>query len=375
MSTPVPALYVRPTYLTYGPEHGDALRKELGDLTKHTLATEVGDVKEMRLDPHGCLPEGYRFTSQGLKQVCELLGPGLFPFIRDLAGVDRAKETPREEYDFETAVRTYNRTLAIRFGTRFEGKQRLLRNLRDKLIEGVLGPRYQLVENSEVLDRAEESASNRPDGLNLQVAVLSGRRMMLRYTAAAKLFVVADSTGAPHAYRDGLHFANSEVGGESTFRAAPVLYHKVDESFALGAFLAGRQAHVGRKLQERMSRAFADAAEAQDGGRLAKRARTLMTLPLGLTGDPEADDARARAIASQLQTKGVPLTSGYKAVLASSAGSGRMPDFPSKGDAKVRTHFELFRSLAAHGRGLHATSQETVEQAAYALLVGQIKLR
>ncbi len=378
---PVPRLFVRPEYSTYSKAEEGRLRDDLDDLTKYTLAQEVGERRELRLDEFGMLPDGYRFTSTGYKQVCNLISPGLFTYTREISGVDRDAESDRDQYDFAEAVRTYNRALSLRFA-RFEGSQRLLRHTKRRLVEGVLGPRYTLVENSEILGHADQAAGSRAGNLKFHEASLYGRRLMLRYVARAKLFSASAETGIHNdKWHDGLHFANSEVGGESTFRAAVLLWRAHCDTFAMGPFLGGRKVHSGRHFQEKLARVFASAAQfEQDAGWLLKRVillRTMAIFPkLGVVADEQTRRNSVRRVVSQLHENGVPITAAERALaiaLHGHAGAG-LDDYATTMDASSRTWLDLFGALTNQGRALYATAGEAVEQAAYALLTGRFQL-
>jgi hypothetical protein len=365
-------LYVRPAYAEFGPGQHAALAAALAALTRHTLVAEVGSSRDLVLDDDGRLPDGYRYTSNGLKQVCALLAPGLFQAVRDLSGIDRAPDGDRDEYDFKAAIGVYNRVVDLRGGPRL-GDSRLLRHAGERLVEGVLGPRYAMVENSDVLDRADEAAAGRDGGPAFRHAVLSGRRLLLRYVAAAPLFVAANGDR----WHDGIHFANSEVGGESTFRAAALLCRGGDDAYALGPFLGGKHVHVGRKLGDKMARAFADAAAAApDAARLAARARALGEASLGID-DAREDRLRDRvaALVSRLRGRGVPITAAERAVaLAARGGRGPEGGPRSRVEPGAWSHYDLFAALTREARTLYATAQESVERAAHDLLTGKFKI-
>lgn len=371
-----PRLYIRPAYRGFGPKEVGKLRDALDEMTRYTLIAEPDTAADLTLDPEGRLPDGYRFTTTGLRQVCTLLGGGLFTYMRDVAGVDRGPDTSRDEYDFSAAIKAYNRTLRLRFDGRFAGAQRLLRHVKDRLVEGVLGPRYVLVENSTILERAGEAAA--AQGLRFRQGVLVGRRLALRYICQDPL--VSESTwndNQPDPLHHGLHFANSEIGGESTFRAAAVLWRGRDDSYAMGPFLAGRRMHVGSKLDEKIGVAFAEAAgSTPDAAWLRRRLAYLKGRPLPLddAGSNHDDRRKAiRALASRLHAHGIPIGIAERAVAtAMAAGTGDMPTY---GARPAPDQLALFGALTAAGRGLHATAQEAVEQAAYGLLAGRIKLK
>lgn len=364
-----PRLYVRPTYREFGKAGESDLRAALDAMVRFTLIEEPASESSIMLDKTGRLPDGYRFTSSGLKQICALLSPGLFNHVRDISGVDRDPTRDREAYDFDAAIKTYNRAVRLRFDSVIAGSQRLLRHVDDKLVEGVIGPRYVPVDNADVLDRAGVAANDA--GLIFRAATLAGRRMLLRYTSK-----ITDVRFENERYHDGLHFANSEIGGESTFRAAPLLWRRSADAYAMAPFLGGRRAHVGRRLIDKLAIVFSKAgALRQDHRWLASRLATLSARPLRVTeGDYVEQEHARRVIAARLHDNGVPQVAAIRAVIAAVVGD--ITQAPVLGASRTPpTELGLFGALTTEAKTLYSTAQEAAERAAYELLAGRLKLK
>ena len=368
-----PELYVPPTVEAFTSHQ--ALRQRLTALSQATVIGDVAGAADLLLDDAGRTRAGFRFTSTGLKQVCTVASPGSFRLVRDISGMLRGPENPREEYNFAYAVKLYNRLVKLRLA-RFVGVQRLLLNVKDRLIEGVLGPRYTLVENITVLDQADEAAAGRPGQLRLREAGLCGRHLRLRYVAAAPLVDVAVDAGVNDSYHDGLFFVNSEIGGESSFRAALLLWRPRDSIYAMGSFLGGRKVHAGRRFHENLTKVFSRAASTlHDADMLRDGFARLLTAKLSLCGGDDDRRRRLRRIVDKLVDVSVPRTLAELAVaLAASVGPVALGAAAAGVAGKAPAVYRLFDALARQGRGLVDNSREAVEQAAYRLLTGQLRV-
>lgn len=371
-----PSLYVQPAYTEFAAHQARDLTAALAASTKATLVAEVGSIAELKLGDDGLLRNGYRFTTNGLKQICTLICPGLYSLLVDVAGLRRDVDSPRDEYSLSVAVALYNRLLGLRSDRFFRG-HRLVRDTKAKLVEGVLGPSYALVENSEVLARAVEAASARPGDLTFKMAVLCERLLMVRFVAAVPIVELDEDD----LFHSGLHVINSEIGGKSTFRAALVLWRAYDDSYAMDAFLGGRRAHTGRRFHERVANTFAMVANArQDAAWLTKQLRALIATQL--IEDKFTDDSIAewsKDVESRLQrAKKIPCRAAQLVTAATfRAGAyglvGRSPT-PSRAALAARTAYDFFAALTHTARILYATSRDYAEQAAFGLLTGKTKL-
>jgi hypothetical protein len=362
-----PALYVRPDYQVFGPKDRGKLLAALEKLTASTLITPPESIAALRLGDDGALKGGYRFTTTGFRQVCNLLSVGLFAYTRDIAGIDRG-EHPQEEFDFAAAAAAYNRALQLRFA-RLED-YRLLRNVTAKQVEGVLGPRYVSVDNAAVLEYADVAAECHPDQPQFFAAALAGRLLWVRYAAPAVYALAPDSPGG---YSIGLHFVNSEIGGESTFRAAPLLCDRHDGAAALAPWLGGRQRHTGVHFHETLARIFAESAcVVPVQGKLQRGLDRLAARSLNLEGlDYEARAERLKHLAAWLRGHQVLGRSADRIVAV--AAQGAVAGMPRPGARAPATHLALFQALTRHGCSLHAGARETVERLAYDFLIGKLK--
>lgn len=367
-----PRLYVRPSHRIFGPGDENALRKELADLERATVVDEIDSITTLQMDETGALSGGYRFTSSALRQVCTLLGRGLYMLTTDIAGLNRDPDQPREEYSFRQAVALYNRLLALRAENRLVGRQRILRNHRDRLVEGTLGPKYTLVANTTIFARLSEIASERTPQCRFHEAVLTGRRLMLRYVDRKPLFEAANAT-----FHGGIHFANSEVGGESAIRAASLLWNATYDCSAMGRYLGGRARHTGRDFARRLAEVFRKASAAeQDPKDLSRRMQLLQKIPLPVTAqDEENRIVQIKNLVLRLAEQQIPQRIGVQVIARAIRRSEPVRGWLPSQSPPSRTAYDLYLALCNEAKTLYATARENTEQVAHALLVGKFKLQ
>jgi hypothetical protein len=224
-----------------------------------------------------------------------------------------------------------------------------------------------LIENSQILERVSTLAVAREPACKFQEAVLTGRRLMLRYVDKTPLFSVDGED-----FYGGLHFANSEVGGESAVRAATVIWSKRTSGYALGRYIGGRMPHVGRDFSRRISRLFNNAASAeQDARYLEKRVRALKLNPLQVTMESEEKrQAQILHLVRILAEHDVPQAIGVKVI--ATALQRRITLDSLRRDQPSATDYDVFSTLTREARPLYATARETVEQAAYKLMIRKL---
>jgi hypothetical protein len=370
-------LYVYPESLAYGAAEEAALAAKLAATDRVTQTPYVGAMSQLQLDHEGRLPGGYRYTLTAFKQVCGLACPGLHQAVVDLSGVRRTSVQPRYDYSFPDAVEVFNKALRIRYAERFDGKVRLIKDVDRHLVEGVMGPKYNYLENRSLYDIARDAMASSPVRTRFLEAVLEGRRLLLRFVHAKPLFTVDVGAGA-EAFSGGYHISNSEIGGEASVRVTTLLYCHRTATTSLGPFPGrGPLAHTGKDFAKRLKRTFAGAlAVVQDGAALARRVQALLGAPLDLgTGETQREE-RLDDMSLLLHRQNIPRGLARRIVLATmSYGSdppGQLPRAPAR-PRPGRTWFDLYSTLTRESRGLDMTVMEAVEQAAFQILLGRIR--
>ena len=371
------ALYLYPETATYAGGEENALAAKLTNMDRVTQTPYVSNLVQLQLDHEGKLPGGYRYTSTAFKQVCGLACPGLHQAIVDLSGIRRTSAQPRYDYSFTDAVEVFNKALRIRYQERFEGKIRLIRDVSRHLVEGVMGPKYNYLENRALYDLARDAVTSSPVKVRFLEAILEGRRLLLRFVHDRPLFAVGSGADG-ESFSGGYHISNSEIGGEASVRVTTLLYRHRSATTSLGPFPGrGPLAHTGKDFAKKLGRIFASALTVhQDGEGLARRMQKLAELPLDLGVGEKQREERLDDLSLLLHRQNVPRGLARRIVLATmSYGSdpaGQLPRAPG-GARTGRTWFDLYGTLTRESRGLDMTVMEAVEQAAFQILLGKVR--
>lgn len=376
-----PSLYARVEAAVYGPDGLPSLRTALDDLTAATLVEDIDDPESLTLKPDGRMRDGYRYTRTAFRQVANVLARGLAGLVSDVAGELRDPGEDRA-VSFQDAVRIFNRILGLRHAS-LVSRYRVVRNLNTRTIDGLVGSRFLLLQNADLLEKVEELTVEHEPALQFREATLAGRRLVVRYITREPLFTLPGHVAAGPAdpIHGGFHFANSEIGGESSLRGAPLLWRAASDTAALGRwFGGGRVTHAGKSFDRRTFAIFADASRShQDPRRLRDQVANLHRRELGLTSDDEEREDRIKALVAALVERDVPKTEARKAVLSAiyvgAYGEERALLTPPSGATLAgRTEFDLFVALGAETRYAHAATRDAAERAAYDLLVGRLVL-
>lgn len=358
------------------------LARELTKLERTTSVKHVGSPNELCLDQDGRLPNGFRYTEAAFKQVCSLACKGLYQLVVDLSGIYRTSGSLRDDYSFTGAIDLFNAVVRRRFNGRFNGKARIVKNTaaEHKLVDGVLGPKYNYLENRTVYDMAKDAVSSSMARVRFHEAAMAGRRLMIRFAHRKALFEIPIVGHGTESFYGGYHFSNSEIAGEASVKAAVLLLRKPSDTVALGRFGKGRLAHTGKDFGKKLNKMFqAVLSIPQDAASLRKRVEAMRAANLGLGGADQERDAQLEYLSLTLHRQDIPKTlAGRIAVSAMNYGSYDQVGRPKMLTREVldrRTVYDLYTALTREARELPLAVRETVEQAAYGILIGKVKLR
>lgn len=351
------------------------LAARLTRLDEHTLVRSITRVEDLDLLPNGLTRDGYRYTAIGFLQVAYELSPGLSTLVPDIAGCSRRPEQEAEQFDLGAAIGIFNTTLSLRFN-QLRG-HRLVCDTRKKQIEGLVGPKRQYLKNSEML-QAIDDAIHGVRGVSFHGAEIIGRRLTLWYRKAEPVLQLKcrDQT---HPIWTGFYFCNSEAAGTG-LRGTDILFNR--HGCCLGPFRAGtRMAHVGKTFRKRAERLFGKVIDREPNAeRIRKGLRELVNTPLQVIGDPEARDqhklrlthmlARSKKVSAWLAKD---VVENALMVGADNEALGPMQLVHPQPYAN-RSAYDLFCALIRRSRNLNLERREGLEQAAYELMLGRIKL-
>lgn len=360
-------LYAPARAAAYGLDEEGRLEADLAEAARSTIVWEPSRWEDLRMGADGSLPDGSRFTQQGLEQVCSDLAPGLFRLVLDLSGAARGDGDPADEYSLAEAAAVFNLALRRRFGARIRDRRALVRDPKAGTIDGVVPPGGVVVANADFFRAVRGEVARAGRRVVLVEAAVAGRRLALRYADRGGLLRAPDG----EVWRAGFFAASVEAVGEAAARAAPAIYAAAGGLWAVGPPTGGgppsRLAVGFRAAVEDAARAAACAsvpASAVAEGFAALDAA--VAVPRGRDADARA--AMRRAVAA-LSRRGVPRRAAAEAVLAArGAATADAPTGDPAAGAGETTWLRLYIALAMLAKSRHAALRERMERAAFDLL-------
>lgn len=371
-------LYDRPTIQQFSKAQGVELARQLKELDNTTTIYPISDEAEFQLTGDGRTKSGgYRFTSFAFSQIAQIIAPGLSKLLPDISGSIVLSEDRQFLVDSALSIDFWNRLIDLRFAT-FRN-YRIIRNDKDKLIEGVIGTKHQYLENLALLTAANETlADYRPD-VKFFAAVIVGRRMAVWYRSAAPAFVV-DVDGQPWPFFVGYYFTNGEATGTSV-RGTLAVFSR--EGLCLGPYkqFGERVTHAGREFYQRLGQMLITVITKEiPVTELRHGAEALLTTTLGFTTDMDKQARRQqhRKLAHSLGIVGIPkkLASDIvKRGLTRGRSLGKANFMPLQDVGRVyprRTLLDLWVPVMHAARAVDLSRREILEQAAFEVLLGRI---
>lgn len=331
-----------------------------------TQLIPLNRVQDLLLDSNAAIQGRYRISRAALGQLCSWLASGLAQYVANLSeGKDEVRSA-------KLAVRVINETIRLRFDTKIQGSH-LLVDQRASRVDGLVGPRYQLFPNTELLSQCKEFVDSPNEPAVFHEAVVEGRRLLLRFRKTRPAFELNRGTRS-ETFTTGWHFANSEVGDRSIWATlvlirdwngatsmAPTtnidkLVHTRSENFE------GRL----KQLLERLQRRLVTSDSMEFGVRKAGETR------LGFPSDSvEKFQEHYKKVTNRLGHK-LPRRFADRAVRrALFRTSEGVPTTIEKGilaKLATRTELDLYNAITALAMPLPIQARETAEQVAFNLL-------
>lgn len=365
---------------TNGVNAETAFAAELQRSFRATYLRPLRTAQELLLDKDCRLPGSFKLSVQALGSICRLLGLGLSQTVFDIGGVDEAG-TDERPTDLDLAIRLFNDAVKLRFAARLKEK-RLVMDRQYQQVDGLVGPRYELYHNLKLYEHADRWLASGPVPVKFHEAILSGRRMSLRYRTVEPLFEVPDNRTGYEPFFGGYHLGNSETG-DCSVKAAVVIIRQWCDNKALAEFAGGGSVkHISNKQFEQRLHQLLERVQLrpEESATFKRQIIRLMGRPLGLGGDEERHVARSECVVRRLEQAG--MTSRLaKQVLdrTLSFGSYRndavAPELLSRETAlerwASRTEYDVFNAITFVAKAMAIESQERLEQVAYRLMLGK----
>lgn len=377
-TSPTRSLYWRPPVRRFISGQEAALDTYLEQLDNNSSVWPVQGVEDLLLTPDGVTQSGgYRYTWAGFSQIAQELAAGLSTVIPDIAGCDRRPDVDAPElYDLTTAISLFNAVITLRFD--WLRTKKIIRNNKHKLIEGLVGPLHKFLDNRSLYHQANEAIKGAPLPVRFQMALLIGRRLSLWYRTEAAVFTIR--TPAPHQFWTGYYFSNGEAAGVS-LRAAEALYMRY--GCALGSFRDLAVNHRGKNFASRAGLMFDKIMEREPKiAEIHECVERLLHTSLNVVGTRDEREQRQLKLAQLFWRKGVVNQGTARDLVYNALCVGRdvadqnLQAFldPSAKSFEHRTAYDLYCSLVRRSKELGVSRREKIEQMAYELLLGKLKV-
>lgn len=382
MPTATLELAVAPQTTRFSNDREQDLDTALQEQADGTRTMSMTMPAQIMFNKSGKVQGSLQMSTTALSQLCSMLAPGLSLVVSNLC---HDKNAP----DPELAVKTINELVRLRFKSALESR-RLVIDTRTNRIDGIVGPNYVQLSNSELYRRSKQYIGRAEIPAVFHEAVVTGRRMMVQYRSEKPLFthIVLDDSedgyNADDVWCGGYHFSNSEVG-ECAVRAAALVMRQICSNGAVGPVEeGGRLAHVKpENFEERfellLERVQKKAHEVQ---LIRSNIHTLQDKKLELGGKGDEHAERCNKILKQLRKSGLSKKFGQRVIARTivcssndirplSSYKGHRPTMKA---VQSRNMYDLFNSLTFEAKTLPVSSREPAEQLAYRMLVGRFHL-
>tara|TARA_B100000700_G_scaffold304883_1_gene378029 strand:+ start:266 stop:1405 length:1140 start_codon:yes stop_codon:yes gene_type:complete len=373
----VPKLYVSPEAHSFESKHKlDAWLRGVDDAT---LVRPPASKEEVLLGDDGRTVEGsYRYTINSFDAVCRYLAPGLSALVPNLSGETQRSRRKAEFQSFDDALVVFNTVASVRFEAEVAQSQFVF-NEREKIIEGVLGPKTKYLDNSLFFQLVDDTiVSTFGNEVDFYGAYLAGRRMLLRYARKDPLATVGPKHDRTDVIHRGYHFSNSE-SGDASVRAAPLYVNKEDGSACLGSFSKSktRMIHAGREFRARLNNLLSAAVAADNDDDAVKRGLTLCQgTSLSLPSTSHVDfDGKVEGLVEIVSKYGTITNSLAQNIVALAVYTGAFPSddaqYKSIRDSHItqRDEYDVYKSITKVAKTLPIKQRESIEQAAFEYLL------
>jgi len=374
------AIYIQPKIQRFSGRDEAAMVETLRNMDENTSLRSPADMSEFQLDRDGkTVKGGFRFTAPAFNQAAQMLAPGLSKLLPDLAGTATVSDDKDQLVDSAAAIKFWNDIVDLRFPL-FQ-RHRLIRNEKEKTIEGLVGHTHQYLENWALYQEA--ATALRQQGLHAEMyaATLVGRLFSVWFRVVEPLFVTAVAKERWGVYH-GFYFTNGEATGTAVRGTNAVFTPK---GVCLGNYrrYGKRVTHTGRDFPMRLMQAFSDVCQIempvetlQKGvGRLAIR-----SLGFSASQSKTARADRIKKIAISLSGCGV-IARLANEVVELGLGAGRcygggdieISRYINTPDAS-RTLLDLYVPLLGMARKVDTRQREKLECAAFNILTNKFTL-
>jgi hypothetical protein len=266
----------------------------------------------------------------------------------------------------DLALSIFNHTINARFDQLAD--KNLVRNLKLKRIDGIIGAGYRTLSNKSFLEITSDALTSLP--FKFYEATLIGRTMIVCYLHQDPFL------SKPEPYFSGYYFTNSEVGDCSVKIASMLVRYNTNDR-AIRPFERGRMVHVGKSFVARVRKSVFTAVTKDwpNPEWMKKKITVLPKLTLGFKNlDEKQGLERIDELVAKLVRKGMGHQLAERAVY-SALYQGRETEMPKSNELSIRkelwksrTAYDLFVSLMRDAKNRTLSVRECMERAAFEIL-------
>jgi len=338
------------------------------DVDQHTVRMTIGAASDIELDEGGRLKNGgFALAPLAIQQICKQVSKGLWSLVADIAGVNRSSRAYDSVVSIPLATRIINDCVALRFRAAdgICGRD-MLQDHTTRVVEGVVGPRYQLLPNHQLLEAVRELMDSHEMPMKFHAGLLAGRRMAASFLTEEPL---VDIDGPVFG---GAYFSNSEAG-ECGVRGATIL------QFGQTMRCMNRLRHIahsGRDFLKRLSTMLGSVMGSwEQTVRVASQASSVMERELNLlTSEEQLNRAKRIKMQAKLADyvdKSLAEDVVRKAIFMGASGTHIPRNVPPKDIASRRVRDVVIMLMRA-ADGQYPEIRERLERAAFDILAGKI---
>lgn len=359
---------------TFRAKQFDELLKLLREQDTHTVRATINDPADLLLDEKGRLQSnGFALSPLAFRQICVSVARGLWSLAADISGVAVNERTYDSTISVPLAARIVNDCIRLRFQALdgLMGRDMVQDHL-SKVIDGVVGPRYQLLPNYQLLEAVEDMLSGHDVPMTFHEAELYGRRLSLIYTTDKPL---ANSSAGP--VYGGAYFSNSEAG-ECAVSGSTVL--QFGKTLRCTNKMC-RLIHAGTDFVGRLRRMMGDVLNTWDvtvRTGVGAEARMQQSLNLVDASQPSHSvDSRKRARLKALFAEHVDkriANSVVRHIIYAGADGTDVPRFTPVEEIQRRKIRDVAITAMKIARGNYPEIREGLERIAFEALAGTLKI-
>ena len=360
---------LQPTVRKYGPPQLEELRDDLAVIDSATRTIQLARPEEVRIDDDGYLPDRYRLTVLAAQQLCSTVCSGLWPYVKDVGGLQRAADRLDSMVDPALAVRTINDTVVHRFYGDVKGLvgRQLVCNYDDRTVDGIVGPGYKYLSHSLFLESLIDLLGGQYPPAAFNNAELIGRRLSVVFVSCGD----TPMQTADGEVRAGYCFDNSEAG-ECSVRAASILQLP---GGCRGMIKYRHRAHSGRQFTKRLGKAMISVLiDPDDWVKWSQWIENAQSRYLGLVREGDVDSIRVEAIVRGMSRKGVPANTCVVIMHKLLYGTDDTDTFRRHDVDADLTEWDLFLRMVEEASALRGIDRDALEITATKILFGQVLL-